>query len=127
MPRAAHPREFARLVGRRYDRGVRRALPFLVFVTAAAVAPGAVAQTGPSLAVEVEVGVTAELEVGNAIGWFCDDPSLVTAAIVTDRGRNLWVVQGARVGTTLCRVGTDLTRATYLVAITVKEGRSNRR
>jgi hypothetical protein len=106
---------------------MRRALSLLAFVTAAAVAPGAAGQAGPWVAVDVDVGVTAELEVGNAIGWFCDDPSLVSAAIVTDRGRNVWVVQGARVGATQCRIGTDPSRASYLVTITVKEGRSNRR
>lgn len=123
----ARARGFARLLARRYDRGMRRALSLLAFVTAAAVAPVAAGQTGSWLAVDVDVGTAAELEVGNAIGWFCDDPSLVSAAIVTDRGRNVWVVQGARAGTTECRIGTDPSRASYLVTITVKEGRSNRR
>ncbi len=105
---------------------MRRALSLLVVVTAAAVAPSAAGQAGPWLAVDVDVGATTELEVGNAIGWFCDDPSLVSAAIVTEGGRNVWVVQGARVGTTRCRIGTDPSRVSYLVTITVKEGGSNR-
>lgn len=94
---------------------------------AATTAAPASGQTGPWLAIEIEVGETVQLGVGNAIGWFCDDPSLVAAAIVTERGLNYWIVEGARVGTTTCRVGTDPSRASYVFTITIKEGDSNRR
>jgi hypothetical protein len=69
--------------------------------------------------VELEVGETAELEVGNALGWFCDDPSLVGAEIVLGDGYNTWVVTGANVGTTHCRVGTTVGRASYLFEVEV--------
>jgi len=70
--------------------------------------------------VELEVGQTIELEVGNALGWFCDAPSVVSAQIVTYEGYNTWVVTGVENGATLCRVGTTLGRASYLFEVIVR-------
>lgn len=70
--------------------------------------------------VEVAVGQTIELEVGNALGWFCDAPSVVSAEIVTYQGYNAWVVTGVEEGATQCRVGTTLGRASYLFEVIVR-------
>jgi hypothetical protein len=56
---------------------------------------------------DVEVGKTVEQNVMVARGWMCDDPSLITADLVTRDNRNIWIVKGAKLGHTLCRVGTD--------------------
>ena len=82
------------------------------------------AQTGApagSGALTVEVGDQAEAWVADANGWFCDDPSLLRAIIVTERDLNHWVVEGVKPGRTTCRVGTDLGRASYVFAVTVTE------
>ena len=71
--------------------------------------------------VELEVGQTIELAVGNALGWFCDAPSLVVAEIVPYDGYNTWVVTGAAEGVTQCRVGTTLGRASYLFEVVVRQ------
>ena len=68
---------------------------------------------------EVEVGKTVEREVGVLRGYFCDDPSLITATVVTRGDTNVWVVTGAKVGTTQCRVG-DVTRPALLFDVVVK-------
>jgi hypothetical protein len=73
--------------------------------------------------VALGVGESAELQVGNALGWFCDDPSLVTAEIVHYEGYNTWVVTGANVGLTHCRVGTTVGRASYLFEVEVSAAR----
>lgn len=70
--------------------------------------------------VAVTVGFSVEREVGNANGWFCDDPSLVEAALETRGETNVWVVKGVKPGTTQCRVGTDVTRASYVLDLTVR-------
>ncbi len=81
-----------------------------------AAAPAAAA---PSIAVAVGVGNQIQVPVAGAIGWFCDDPSLVAASLVTDRGVNYWVVEGVKAGTTYCRVGTDPSRVAYIFELTV--------
>ena len=83
----------------------------------AAVVLALAAQGGIPLS--VGVGKTVERQVGNATGWFCDDPSLVTADLVTRGDINVWRVTGVAVGTTECRVGTDPTRASYVFDVTV--------
>lgn len=70
--------------------------------------------------VELRVGETIELDVGNALGWFCDAPSLVSAEIVAYEGFNAWVVTGASEGATQCRVGTTVGRASYLFDVVVR-------
>lgn len=82
---------------------------------------------GGGIALGVEVGRTTERSVGDAIGWFCDDPKLVDAAVVTRGDVNYFVVTGVAVGTTQCRVGTDPSRSTFVFEVTVKRPSSNRR
>jgi hypothetical protein len=57
--------------------------------------------------VSVEVGKTIERDVGLARGWFCEDPAIVKADLVTRGERNVFVATGLKVGVTRCRVGTD--------------------
>jgi hypothetical protein len=57
---------------------------------------------------EVVVGKTVERDVGMLRGYFCDDPTLVTAQVVTRGTANVWIVTGAKVGTTQCRVGSQM-------------------
>lgn len=98
----------------RYAFYVRRVLSTIALMTVSglAVADGA-------SSVVVEVGTKTERPVGNAHGWFCDDPTLVSATIETRGELNYWVVTGAKVGTTQCRVGTDTSRASYVFDVTV--------
>ena len=77
------------------------ALALLAVTVATARADGA-----PRL--DVAVGETVDRDVGVARGWFCDDPSLVRADLVTRGDHNVWIVTGVKAGRTLCRVGTDL-------------------
>lgn len=76
----------------------------------------ALADAAPVL---VAVGTSTERPVGNAHGWFCDDPTLVDAAIETRGELNYWVVKGTKLGTTQCRVGTDTSRASFVFEVTV--------
>jgi hypothetical protein len=55
----------------------------------------------------IELGKRVEVNVGYARGYFCDDPSLIQAEVVNRGDYNVWVVTGAKLGQTLCRVGTD--------------------
>jgi hypothetical protein len=64
---------------------------------------------------DVELGKTIEKDVGYSRGWMCDDPSLINADLVTRDDRNVWIVTGAKLGHTLCRVGTDLSVPRYYV------------
>lgn len=69
---------------------------------------------------EVEVGKTVEVEVGLVRGgWFCDDPAVVTAELVTRDDHNVWRVTGVRRGTTACRVGVEEQRAPRRFAVSV--------
>jgi hypothetical protein len=72
------------------------------------------AHAGEGTRLDVEAGKTVEVVVGYATGWFCDDPSLVRAQLVTRNDRNVWIVTGVKLGSTECRVGTDPARAHYL-------------
>jgi hypothetical protein len=67
----------------------------------------AVAMAGDIPRVDVELGKSVEKDVQAARGWMCDDPSLITADLVTRDNRNVWTVTGVKLGHTLCRVGTD--------------------
>lgn len=89
--------------------------------------PAGIAFAGDGVALTIEVGRKADRNVGNANGWFCDDPTLVDASIVTRGDVNYWVVVGLKVGTTQCRVGTDPSRASFVFDVTVKQRSSNRR
>ena len=68
---------------------------------------------------DVVLGKTVERDVGIATGWFCDDPSLVVADLVTRGDHNVWIVSGSKVGTTQCRVGTDVSRPSYVFEVHV--------
>jgi len=68
---------------------------------------------------EVELGKTVEREVASSRGWFCDDPSLLTADVVTRDDHNVWIVTGAKLGATTCRVGTDPLRFAYVFEVRV--------
>lgn len=61
---------------------------------------------------EVTIDATLEVEVGNLVGFRCDQPKLVDAQMTTRkdaRGEvNVFVVKGVLAGTTQCRVGSDL-------------------
>jgi hypothetical protein len=70
--------------------------------------------------VVVEVGESVSLDVGNAIGWQCDDPLLVSPQITTQDGHNVWIVTGVTEGETTCRIGTELGRDSYLVYVEVQ-------
>lgn len=74
-------------------------------------------------ALTVSIGKTVERDVGNASGWFCDEPSLIDAQLVTRGERNVWIVTGKKAGTTQCRVGTDVSRASFLFDVTVRARR----
>ena len=78
------------------------------------------ALAGDGTALTVEVGKTVVRNVGMAAGWFCDDPSLVNASIATRGDVNYWSVSGVKVGTTQCRVGTELGRPSFVFDVTVK-------
>jgi hypothetical protein len=69
--------------------------------------------------IEVEVGKTAERDVGVLRGFFCDDPSLIAADLVTRGQTNVWIVTGQKIGTTQCRVG-DHTRPALVFDVIVK-------
>lgn len=74
--------------------------------------------------IEVKVGATIEVEVGNLIGFRCDQPKLIDAKMTTRkdaRGEvNVFVVKGVSVGTTQCRIGSDL-GAFQLFEVVVRE------
>jgi hypothetical protein len=89
-----------------------------VLVVIATVASAVLADPAPNR-IEVEVGRTAERDVGMLRGFFCDDPSLIAADLVTRGQTNIWVVTGAKVGTTQCRVG-DHTRPALVFDVIVK-------
>jgi hypothetical protein len=75
--------------------------------------------------VEVAVDATVEVPVGNLIGVACDAPKLLDAQMKTkkDKGAeyNVLSVKGLTTGTTLCRVGNELTGGTQLFEVTVVE------
>jgi hypothetical protein len=74
--------------------------------------------------VDVAIGETVTVAAGNAIGWFCDDPWLLDATLVTRANSNEWLVTGQTVGTTQCRIGTELGRASFVVEVHVTPKRS---
>ena len=84
------------------------------------VAMAHVAEAGDGIPLTLEVGRTTERVVDNALGWFCDDPSFVEATLETRGDINVWSVQGKKPGTTQCRVGTDVSRVSYVFDVVVK-------
>lgn len=72
--------------------------------------------------VEIEVGHTAQINVGQSSGLNCDDLSVVSARLVTskDKKHNTLMLKGLAPGSTYCRAGTGL-GATVLIHVTVTE------
>lgn len=69
--------------------------------------------------IDVEVGKKFEKNVEYARGYMCDDPSIVTAEMITRDDRNYWVVTGVKVGETMCRVGLDRLALHYVFDVRV--------
>jgi len=69
--------------------------------------------------VDVAVDDTEMVPVGNAIGWFCDDPTLIAATMVSRGSYNEWVITGVKEGVTQCRIGTELGRASIFIEVHV--------
>src|SRR5262249_14277177 len=101
----------ARSPFRRYDLMVK-------VVVAMALVLGATASAQVAR-VDGAIGESATVAAGNAIGWFCDNPWVVDANMVGHATSNDWVVTGESVGTTLCRIGTELGRASFVVEVHV--------
>ncbi|MBX3157893.1 MAG: hypothetical protein KF773_18130 [Deltaproteobacteria bacterium] len=75
--------------------------------------------------IDVEVGKSVARDVGGAIGYQCDDPSLISATLRTVEleGRpptNVFTVTGVRPGATRCRVGLDYSRPSVLFDVRVR-------
>jgi hypothetical protein len=100
--------------------------------TAAAAAFGAViAAAGPGPAadepqgaprIDVEVGETAERDVGFAIGLLCDDLAIVHAELRPETPEsNVLRVTGVQPGDTLCRAGTVPGRPRFVFEVHVRD------
>ena len=94
---------------------MRAALLFLLCAALPAWAQGPVERE-----LEVVVGKTAQVNVGEAAGLNCDDLTIVQPKLVTskDKTHNTLVLKALASGSTYCRVGTGLGR-TVLVHIVV--------
>jgi hypothetical protein len=104
----------------------RRRASGCAVVMVAVLATAAVARADGEVPLEVELGNTVELKVYSARGWFCDDPTLVQAELVTRDDTNVWRVSGAKLGSTLCRVGTNPALLHYVFAVKVVEPKKPR-
>jgi hypothetical protein len=93
-----------------------RSLALLLLVAATAHAETPAVETPR---VDIEVGATVEKNVSYARGWMCDDPSLLTAEMVTRDDHNVWIAKGVKLGHTLCRVGLDHQRVYYVFDVHV--------
>lgn len=72
--------------------------------------------------IEVAVGKTVEREVGYAIGYLCDDLTIIDVEMKAKTfENNAFVVTGKKVGATQCRVGMDPDRPTILYDVRVVE------
>jgi hypothetical protein len=70
--------------------------------------------------IDVAIGETVERDVGIALGLQCDDLSVIQVDLKTKAPAiNTFIVKGLKEGTTLCRVGTDPNRPTFLYTIRV--------
>ncbi|MGZ3445810.1 MAG: hypothetical protein ACXWLF_08050 [Myxococcaceae bacterium] len=77
---------------------------------------------GGTREVEIVVGKTAQVNVGEAAGLNCDDLTIVQPKLVTskDKTHNTLVLKGLAAGDTYCRAGTGMGR-TVLVHIVVND------
>ena len=101
----------------------RRALLLPPLLAAALLTGQAGGQALGEKTLEVKVGATERVDVGQAVGLQCDDTSIATASLTTvaaDGGpANQLTVTGLKAGATLCRVGTVPGRPFTLYRITV--------
>lgn len=101
----------------------------LALLLAASVATSVgVASAQDALPLVVEVGKTVEVEVGFAMGHVCDDNSILRAEMRNKNpATNVFVVTGVKVGTTLCRAGTNSIqdRPSFLFQVSVVEAQAN--
>ena len=78
----------------------------IAVIAVIATAAPAVADDYPRL--EVELGKTAQVDVGQRRGMICDDLSINTPDLRTrDDEHNVVFVTGKALGSTLCRIGTE--------------------
>jgi hypothetical protein len=98
----------------------------VALVLAIILAIGAVAGADGETPLEVELGKTVEVNVHSARGWFCDDPSLVQAELVSRDNTNVFRVAGASLGTTVCRVGTNPALLHYVFSVRIVEAKKQR-
>jgi hypothetical protein len=100
-----------------YTRSMLRIALVLIMLAATAFAEGK--------RLEVKIGATLEVEVGNLIGVFCDQPKVVDAQLKTKKDQrgevNVLVVKGVAAGTTQCRVGNDAIGGSKLFEVVVRE------
>jgi hypothetical protein len=90
----------------------------LVALTALSSAGRAAADEAPRI--DVEVGQTAERDVGIAIGLHCDDLSIIRAELRTESSEsNVLRVTGVQPGDTRCRAGTVPGRPMFVFEIHV--------
>lgn len=81
----------------------------------------------PPERIEVRVGETAERYVGFAVGYRCDDPSLLQIEMKPKSEQtNVFVVTGVKEGATACRVGTDPHRPSVVYEVRVLPRRGRR-
>ncbi|MFT3692602.1 MAG: hypothetical protein QM831_05645 [Kofleriaceae bacterium] len=97
-----------------------------LFVVAIAMPASAdIAVPGDYPKLTVAVGKTVEQNVQKARGrWFCDDPSILSADLVTRGDSNIWIVTGKQVGSTQCRIGDQLTGPSIVFNVYVVEKKS---
>jgi hypothetical protein len=87
----------------RYDLDMRAILISTALLLALPIT--AAADDYPRL--DVELGTTVSIDIGQRRGLICDDTSIITPDVQTRNGRNYFVVTGNTLGSTLCRVGTE--------------------
>lgn len=92
----------------------------LVLLVVAAGA-GVATADGP-VPITLRVGETVSFDVGYAMGTFCDDPTIVRAAMLdASFESNTFLITGLKEGSTLCRAGRidESARPSYLFQVTV--------
>jgi hypothetical protein len=70
--------------------------------------------------IAVEVDHTISVDVGYAVGFRCDDVTIIEPSMKPKTDQvNVFLVKGIKEGTTLCRVGTAPGRPTMLLQVKV--------
>jgi len=91
----------------------------LLLIAVADAAPVPDAPDAKPTGLLLAVGETVQRNVGVAIGYRCDDPTIVDINLVTVGDHNVATITGVKLGTTQCRVGTDPHRHSVLYEVTV--------